>query len=328
MSQPDIIINCNLNSEHATREHTDSNKYIFETHDTLNLSNTESYISVVDFQALHSIFNINSENNEFMGRFIEAGHYLCDELVTVLNELILEIFPVESQFQVRFSKNTLKFYFVSVNISFTLSGSILNILNIQDGSVSSLIEEVNMISSTKPCDILENFHNLNIVLKGVKSRNIAVENDDAFIGNKICRVPIPCKFGEYIMFHNSKDSRNRIYEKIINSFEILILNDDNKPILTDTKFSMTLKIEVYNNNKEPEEEEKIYIASLTDTPVIINKIVSFKDARETYEEDMLKKKKRYLEDHPLYNFDLLEIEKNIKKFKKIKKGIVKKNKNN
>jgi hypothetical protein len=325
MSQPDIIINCNLNSEHATRDHTDPNKYIFETHDTLNLSNTESYISVVDFQALHSIYNITSENNEFMGRFIEAGHYLCDELVTVLNELILESGSIT---RVVFSSRTLKFYFTNINESFTLTGSILTFLNIENGAISAVIEEVNMIRSTKPCDILENFHNLNIVLKGVKSNNVAVDNDDAFIGNKICRVPIPCKFGEYIMFHNSKDSRNRIYEKIINSFEILILNDDNKPILTDTKFSMTLKIEVYNTNKEPEEDQKIYTASLTDTPVIINKIVSFKDARKTYEETMLNRKRKYLEDHPLYNFDLLEIERNIKKFKKIKKGIVKKNKNN
>jgi hypothetical protein len=324
--EPELIINCNLNSDHAQRDHSAPDKYIFETHSTLNLKNKEAYISVTDFQALHTLYNINSENNGFLGKFIEPGHYLSNEIVQNLNRIIIEVLSANTTVTAVFSPNTLKFYFTSRFVSFTLDGSILNLLNIEDGSESLLIEDVNAIISKKPCDILENFHNINIILTGSKSNNIAVDKDDSYVGSKISRIPINCMFGYYIVYHNAKDSKNRLYEKVINSFEIMILNDDNKVILRDTKFTMTLKIEVYNNS-EPEEEEVIYKASLTAPPVITNTVVSFKDVRERYEEDMLNKKKRYLENHPLYKFEPEEILKINKKFKKIKKGILKKNVN-
>ena len=337
MSEPDKILYITLHSKDAQNQ---NGMYRFQLTHSVDLHGFSSILSIVQFQCLNNIPNIQ-EDLQFFDKTLTSGFYTTSDL----QKFMTNVLRVNSQnVNVFFDTSTLTFKFFS-DSEFTLTGSLLLFLGFPNETVSStkIIDRFDyesgltfgteyFVSMNDPIGIYKNVEYIHVL-----NRSLQIESHRASLGdfeNEILKIPISVAFGSYIVLNtNDIEMKSIVYNKLIQNFEMSLTTDLNKQI--NTSFTMTIKIEMYDDgsksllNKNTTDESKTSetqskIRYLKSYNVIRQNTGTLKDARTIYEENLLNRKKKYLLNHPFHQFTEEEIDEMKNNYLMIKKALKKK----
>ena len=303
------LINIHLYSKHAKKNES---IYEFDIENVLSFVNKKVYLTITDFQALNTIFNVNETNNEFMGNILPEGHYRVSNILPIIQATLKEKSILNANsIEFFFDETRLEFGFKSIS-PFTLSGTVLNFLNIFT-TTSTLIDDLYYLKSSQPVDLFKSSHNIHICSKNI----LITESNLKEEVSSIAKIAINCNYGEFIIYESEKNSIE-IFNDFLSSFSICLKNDLNEDVIKNTNFSLTLRFQVFNQELSKTNLKSAEIIGGGLYPVINRYTSILKDARQLSIERYDEKMKTYLTNHPMYNFT----EKEIRKMKKKKLNLI------
>ncbi|MGA1753805.1 MAG: hypothetical protein ACO395_10725, partial [Pontimonas sp.] len=203
--------------------------YTFHLDSPITAVGVHRTIECTAFQTLNCVYNINEENNEFLGDLIEPGFYRNDELVVLMRQ------KLPAGVAVFFNTSSLRFTFQS-DSAFELSGTLLSLLD-----VPSTAEELGtrwIIRSRNPVDLYKNAHSYHILT------NLRLGNHSHRVGDslfKLATIPIRHDFGSHEIYEPQRPHRHSLFEPSVKTLKLLVRDDAGRPIRS--RFSITLKFD-------------------------------------------------------------------------------------
>ena len=236
MEQPEIV-NIHL---HASDGENLGDRIRFRLHNTINLIGKRATIQLTNFQALNSIYNIDKTNNSFMGGEITPGFYDAIQLLRSLTGLL-----GGNNIDTYFDESTLRYVFKS-DTAFVLTGTLLEYLNIFDGS-SKLVNGEYTVQSSRAFDLYKKAHFVFVVCENLRTTShVGLEVNTRHVTERIGRVPIKLSFGDYIVYNEENASKSMIFENSVKMLDIRIVNDFNESVLMDEDFGISFSMEIWD----------------------------------------------------------------------------------
>lgn len=302
-----------------------SHAHKFALADTLNLVGSDAYIRLIDFQGLNSTENITSSNNEvFNGEkvlSIPTGFYTIDEIIYRIQVFLDPAFgktmcPYTPTIAVKYNTSTLAVEFesedpFSISDSDGRSGSLMEFLNFDTGDAALDDDNMYRLKSSRPIDLFKGRHNIHFVFNNLMMNNLIIQNDTFITLNRIAKIPINCRQGEYIHWTNHANVKSQLYDNSISELSVSMWNDYRLPMFdARTTFHFTIELTVVEhddpylailNGLEAPKKNAVTFSPI-EYPVVNTETGILKDARTLMEEQYNLRERTYATTHPLYKF--------------------------
>lgn len=232
-----------LDSKNYTAKYSNYSNYIYELDKTIKKpSNMDILIGLDSFIFTNSIYNINSNNENFYYSFglpkmaavynlkLEHGNYSIDDFIDYMNERMITLTEGQPRLMT-FSYNykTLKIKIESpepFRLALNLNGGLNNCFELM--GFTNIDENLNLELEGNNIFNLNSNTAINIIMDSLQLNNNQVKNSKN--ENVLSHVPITSCFGEVQSYNNTSGFKYIVQDDYINLINIKLLNQDMKNI--------------------------------------------------------------------------------------------------